>query len=373
MTAPARPPAMRPPSDYSQAPLITIWETTRACDLACIHCRASAQTAPDPRQLGPEEGFRLLDAVRRFGRGLFVMTGGDPLKRPDIADLLAYAMDRGLITALSPSGTPLLTRDRLEPMVRAGLRTVSISVDGSTSAIHDAFRGVPGSFGWSEAGIRVAKDLGLEVQINTTVSRHNLTDLPAVADLVTRVGASRWSVFFLVPTGRGQATDMVSAPEGERVLHWLYDLTKTARFHVKTTEAQHYRRVAIERESAEQGITPAEVLERSRTAGGRFAPGVNSGNGFLFVSHRGDILPSGFLPMPAGNVRTDDLVRVYRDAPLFRTLRDPSQLRGRCAACPYRVVCGGSRSRAYATTGDYLAEDPACSFEPSVGEGFLAA
>ncbi len=372
MTASPRPPSGPPAIDYSRAPLVTIWETTRACDLACIHCRASAQTLPDPAQLTTEEGYRLLDAVRRFGRGIFVMTGGDPLKRPDIADLLAYAMGHGLVTALSPSGTPLLTRDRLEPMVRAGLRTVSISVDGSTAAIHDAFRGVPGSFGWSEAGIRVAKELGLEVQINTTVSRYNLDDLPAVADLVTRAGASRWSVFFLVPTGRGQASDMVSAQEGERVLNWLYDLSKTAPFHVKTTEAQHYRRVAIEREAAEQGITPAEVLERSRTAGGRFAPGVNSGNGFLFISHRGDVLPSGFLPLPAGNVKEDDLVRVYREDPVFRALRDPSRLRGRCAACPYRGVCGGSRSRAFATTGDYLAEDPACPFEPA-GDGDLLA
>ncbi len=373
MSPPSRPPASRLPVDYSQAPLITIWETTRACDLACIHCRASAQTRPDPAQLTTEEGYRLLDAVRRFGRSLFVMTGGDPLKRPDIADLLAYAMDRGLITALSPSGTPLLTRNRLEPMVRAGLRTVSVSVDGSTAAIHDTFRGVPGSFGWSDAGIRAAKELGLEVQINTTVSRYNLHDLPAIADYVTRAGASRWSVFFLVPTGRGQASDMVSAEEGERVLHWLYDLTKTAPFHVKTTEAQHYRRVAIEREAEEQGIPAAEVLERSRTAGGRFAPGVNSGNGFLFISHRGDIQPSGFLPIPAGNVRGEDLVHVYRDHPLFRTLRDPTRLEGRCAACPYRIVCGGSRSRAYATTGDYLGEDPACPFEPRAGEGVLAA
>ena len=373
MTPPARPPRGRPAADYSQAPLVTIWETTRACDLACVHCRASAQTLPDPAQLTPEESFRLLDAVRRFGRGIFVMTGGDPLKRPDTAELFAYATDRGLVTALSPSGTPLLTQDRLEPMVRAGLRTVSISVDGSTAAIHDAFRGVPGSFGWSTAGIRVAKGLGLEVQINTTVSRYNLDDLPAIADLVTRAGASRWSVFFLVPTGRGQAGDMVSAAEGERVLNWLYDLSKTAPFHIKTTEAQHYRRVAIEREATEQGIAPAEVLERSRTAGGRFAPGVNAGNGFLFISHRGDTLPSGVLPRSAGNVRADDLVCVYREAPVFRELRDPSRLHGRCAACPYRIVCGGSRSRAYATTGDYLAEDPACPFEPRAGETALAA
>ena len=373
MTPPARREGGRPILDYSQAPLVTIWETTRACDLACVHCRASAQTEPDPAQLSTEEGYRLLDAVRRFGRSLFVMTGGDPLKRPDIADLLAYAMESGLVTALSPSGTPLLTRDRLEPMVRAGLRMVSISVDGSTAAIHDAFRGVSGSFGWSAAGIRVAKGLGLEVQINTTVSRYNLEDLPAVADLAIRSGASRWSVFFLVPTGRGQTSDMISPQEGEGVLNWLYELSKTAPFHIKTTEAQHYRRVAIERQAAEQGISPAEVLERSRTAGGRFAPGVNAGNGFLFISHRGDILPSGFLPRPSGNVRTDDLVRVYREDPVFRTLRDPSRLHGRCAACPYRVVCGGSRSRAYATTGDYLAEDPACPFEPRADDVALAA
>jgi len=359
--------------DYSAAPFLTIWETTRACDLACIHCRASAQTSRDPSELTTEEGFRLVDAVRRFGRGLFILTGGDPLKRPDIAELAAYAVHRGLVTALSPSGTPLLTRNRLEPIARAGLRVVSISVDGSTAAVHDAFRRVPGSFQWSLAGIRAAKDVGFEVQVNTTVSRYNLADLPAIAELVRGMRATRWSVFFLVPTGRGQAGDMVSPAAGERVLHWLYDLSKTAPFHIKTTEAQHYRRVAIEREAAEKGLTPHEVLARSRTAGGRFLPGINSGNGLLFISHRGEIEPSGFLPLPAGNVRMDDLARVYRDHALFRTLRDPSRLRGRCGVCPYRRVCGGSRARAYAITGDYLAEDPACPFVPSGSEAPLAA
>jgi len=342
-----------------------IWETTRACDLACVHCRASAQAFRDPRELTTGEAFAMIDSLRGFGRPIFVLTGGDPLKRPDIRELAAHAMEAGLPTALSPSGTPLLTRGRLEPIARAGMRTISVSVDGSSAEVHDAFRGVPGSFGWSLAGIQAARELGFDVQINTTVSRHNLADLPAIADLVARVGATRWSVFFLVPTGRGRASDMVSPEEGERVLHWLYELSKTAPFHIKTTEAQHYRRIAIEREAEERGLTPREELDRSRTAGGRFLPGINSGNGFLFISHVGEIEPSGFLPVPAGNVRTDDVATVYRDHPLFRGLRDPERLEGRCGRCPYRVVCGGSRARAYAVTGDWFAEDPACLYRPS--------
>lgn len=349
---------------FSQAPFMAVWEVTRACDLACLHCRAAAMPWRDPGELTTEEGFALLDEARRFGRILFILTGGDPLKRPDVFDLIAHGRSIGLRMALSPSGTPLLTDASLERARQAGADALSISIDGSCPEIHDTFRGVPGSFAWCLAGARSAHELGFHLQVNTTVTRHNVTELGAIADLVTQLGARRWSVFFLVPTGRGEQLQPLSAEGHEQVLAWLFELSKRYPLRIKTTEAQHYRRVVLEQLAREAGATPAEVLALTRSGHGRFLPGINAGKGFVFVSHTGEIYPSGFLPLSCGNVRRDSLVGTYRRHPLFRELRDPERLRGRCRACAFRWVCGGSRARAYAMTGDHLAEDPACAYRP---------
>jgi AdoMet-dependent heme synthase len=357
---------------FAASPLVVIWEVSRACDLACVHCRASAIPARESGELTTSEGLRLVRQLRGFGHPVFVLTGGDPLKRDDIHDLIAGAVAEGLPTYLSPSGTPLLTHAALLRARRAGLSGVSISLDGSCAAVHDRFRGVPGSFDWSLEGAAAAAAVGLRLQINTTLTRHNLADLKAIAALVASLEAQRWTLFLLVPTGRAQAEHQVTAAECERVFAWLYDLSLTAPFKIKTTEGPHYRRVTLEIQArgaaGKAAAGGAGAVGGSVSGGGRFVPGLNDGSGFLFINSLGDIQPSGFLPLTAGNVRRDSPVDVYRHHPIFTALRDPDRLGGRCGRCEYRVTCGGSRARAYGVTGDPLAEDPLCAYEPA-GDG----
>jgi radical SAM protein len=357
---------------FAASPIVVIWEVSRACDLACVHCRASAVPVRESGELTTAEGLRLVRQLRGFGHPVFVLTGGDPLKRDDIHDLIAGAVAEGLPTYLSPAGTPLLTHAALLRARQAGLSGVSISLDGSCAETHDRFRRVPGSFDWSLQGAAAAVALGLRLQINTTLTRHNLSDLKAIASLVASLEAQRWTLFLLVPTGRAQTDQQVTAAECERVFAWLHDLSVTAPFKIKTTEGPHYRRVTLQhqadeiaRSAAAGGADAAAPPHRSVSGGGRFVPGLNDGSGFLFINSRGDIQPSGFLPLTAGNVRRDSPVDVYRSHPIFTALRDPDRLGGRCGRCEYRSTCGGSRARAYGLTGDYLAEDPLCAYEPA--------
>ncbi|MES2359135.1 MAG: TIGR04053 family radical SAM/SPASM domain-containing protein [Gemmatimonadota bacterium] len=360
-------------TDFNESPFIVIWETTQACDLACLHCRASAQPSRDRGELDTAEAKRLMDTVRQFGKPLFVLTGGDPLKRDDTVELVRHGTSIGLRMAMTPSGTPLMTPDVLGRLRDAGLARLAVSLDGSNAAIHDRFRGVSGSFEWTVRMLDAAKKIGLSTQINTTVSSHNLHDVEPIVQFITTLGIALWSVFFIVPTGRARTSDLTTADEFERVFHRLYDLSKTAPFDIKTTAAPHYRRVVLQRQVAERRAGEHDRAATPLTAGVGFsladgvgrARGVNDGNGFLFISHRGDIYPSGFLPMSAGNVRTHDVVDVYRNSPLFRDLRDTDRLEGKCGVCEYRTICGGSRARAYATTGNYLASDPYCSYIPA--------
>ena len=366
------PPSIRS-ADFNESPFIIIWETTQACDLACLHCRASAQPNRDRGELDTAEAKGLLVTARQFGHPLFVLTGGDPLKRNDTVEIVEYGTSIGLRMAMTPSGTPLMTPDVLRSLRDAGLARIAVSLDGSDAAIHDRFRGVAGSFEWTVRMLGAARELGLSTQINTTISSHNLHDLESTMQLISTLEISLWSVFFIVPTGRARASDLITADEFEHVFHRLYDLSKTAPFDIKTTAAQHYRRVVLQRQVAERRSGARSGAVTPLTAGVGFsladgvgrARGVNDGNGFLFISHRGDIYPSGFLPVTAGNVRTHDLVDVYRNSPLFRDLRDTNKLEGKCGVCEYRTVCGGSRARAYATTGNYLASDPYCSYIPA--------
>jgi AdoMet-dependent heme synthase len=370
-------------SDAGARPFLVIWEATRACPLACRHCRASALPDRDPGELSTDEAGELMAQVAAFGHPapLFIITGGDPFQRPDLIELIRRGSALGLPVAVSPSGTPTLTRAALEDVHAAGARAISLSVDGSTAAIHDAFRRVDGVFDLTLAGWRAAREIGLRVQVNTTVTRHNLDDLPDIARLVSDLGAMTWSGFLLVPTGRGATLGALDPAEVEDVLNWLYDMG--AALPTKTTEAHHFRRVVIERRIlAERGADPVAVLGlgaryhalHARSAelgllGGAARPrrapmDVNAGRGFVFVSHVGTVHPSGFLPIGAGNVRDTPLPEIYRDAELFRALRDPTRLSGRCGACEFARVCGGSRSRAYGVTGDPFAEDPWCGYRP---------
>jgi radical SAM protein len=363
--------------DFNRTPFTVAWEVTRACAYACIHCRAEAQPKRDPRELTTDEGFRLIDDLVDVGRPILIITGGDPMMRPDLLDLIRYASGRGLRVALSPTATKLVTRARLEEAREAGVARVQISLDGSRPEVQDAFRGQPGSFQRTLEILDDIRSAGLSLQVGTTVSRYNLDDLDAIDRVVGDYGAVMWSLFFLVPTGRGRQEDMISPQEHERVFNWLYDLSKSASFDVRTTAAQHYRRVVIQRRRREEAPSGAGLLVTG--AGYSFADGlgqsnrgVNDGNGFAFVSHTGDVCPSGFLPLPGGNVRDRSFTDIYRDSPLFRDLRDYTLLKGKCGTCDFREVCGGSRARAYAVTGDYLESDPYCVYQPP-GKGAVDA
>jgi len=362
----------RPPwakLDFDRAPFLVIWETTRACDLACKHCRAEAIAHRDPRELTTDEAKAMLDDVRRFGPIIFVFSGGDALKRPDLPELVRYGSDLGLRMAATPATTPLATREKLAELRDAGLARIAVSLDGSCPEIHDEFRQVDGSFAHGLRILKAARELGMSTQVNTVIARHNVNDLDALCALMGELGIVFWEVFMLVPMGRANRNDMASAKEFEAVFHRLYDLSREAPFDIKATAAPHYQRVVIQRQREERGIQPGDAedpLAVSPEAGdgiGR-ARGVNDGDGFLFISHLGDIMPSGFLPLPAGNVRGDDLVEVYRDHDLFRSLRDRSRITGTCARCEFLPICGGSRARSYWVTGDYLAAEPYCCYVP---------
>lgn len=360
-------------ADFSLAPFTIAWEVTRACAYACLHCRADAQHTRDPQELSTEEGFRLIDQLAEFGSPILVFTGGDPLMRRDLFDLIAYANQKGLRCSLTPTATALPTVERLHQAMAAGIRRLALSLDAPTPAVHDAFRQVPGSWERTMRILRNAHSVGLSAQVNTTISRHNLDMLPEMVPFIAEVGAVQWSLFFLVPTGRAQIPWMISPQEHESLFHWLYDLSQRAPFDIKATAAPMYRRVAIQRQKALQQAGGDPVTFQGagfQYADGLHRPtrGVNDGNGFLFISHLGEIMPSGFLPVRAGNVRTDDVVQIYRRHPLFLDLRDPDKLKGKCGRCSYRDVCGGQRGRAYGVTGDYLETDPACAYEPQGGD-----
>ena len=378
----ARPPAGTMPAlDFARAPFIVIWEVTQACELACRHCRAEARPWRDADELTTDEGRALLNEVRRFGRPLMVLTGGDPAMRPDLGALIRHGTELGLRMTLTPSGTPRMTRDRIRECREAGLQRMAVSLDGSAPGVHDAFRRVPGSYGWTMDIIEGCRAEGVPVQINTTVTRYNLRDLEALEALMGRLEIVLWSVFFLVPTGRGRREDALTARQFEAVFERLYDLSRRASFDIKTTAAPQYRRVVLQRDRAAgrataaiKGVPGAGVGGGSAAApapsgGGieRSAQGVNDGKGLVFISHLGDIYPSGFLPIKTGNVRYHSLVDVYRRSPLFLDLRNGSLLKGKCGRCEFREVCGGSRGRAYAITGDYLATEPYCVYRPSAG------
>jgi radical SAM protein len=347
--------------DFSRQPFVLAWELTRACNLACVHCRAEAQLKRDPAELSTDEAMRLIDDIASFETPpVLILTGGDPMRRPDLIELIRYAADRGIRCTLTPAGTPLASPARLAAARDAGVQRIAVSLDGSTPERHDGFRRVAGSFAWTQAILRTAWKLDLSVQIHTTLARQTLDDLPAIASLVDELGAVVWAVFCLVPTGRGRIADELSPDEYEAVFHWLAERQKTARWELKLTEGYHYRRVALQHDSAATrglGYAAGDGIGRAPKA-------VNAGNGFCFVSHTGDVCPSGFLPIVTGNVRTASVVDLYRNHPVFLALRDPDQLKGKCGRCPYKRLCGGSRSRAYVHTGDFLEADPACAYEP---------
>jgi radical SAM protein len=354
-------------ADFTQAPFTIAWEITRACAFACVHCRADAQHQRDPMELSTDEAFQLIDRIKDFGNPILIFTGGDPMMRRDLFDLIAYASEQGLRCSLTPTATSLPTPARMKQAKEAGIRRLALSLDSPHAETHDAFRQVKGSWERTMRILSHAQEVGLSAQVNTTVSIYNVETLAEMVPFIEKIGAVQWSVFFLVPTGRAQSKWMISPQEHERLFHWLYDLSKTAPFDIKATAAPMYRRVAIQRRKEEAG--GGEITFQGagfQYADGLHRPtkGVNDGNGFLFISHVGDIQPSGFLPITAGNVRSADIVDVYRHSRLFVDLRRPELIKGKCGICEYLDVCGGQRGRAYGITGDYLESDPACAYLP---------
>jgi heme b synthase len=356
-----------------KGPHIVAWESTVACNLACVHCRASAQTAPDPGELTTQEVFDLIDQLADFSQPIFVVSGGEPLMRPDIYDIAAYGTRRGLRVAVSPNGT-LLTPEAVHQLREAGVRRISVSIDGSTAARHDAIRGVPGAFDTAMEGLARCRGAGLGFQLNTTVMRQTRDDLPAVRELAVRIGAEAWHVFMLVPTGRGKIDDEVSPEEYEEILNEIYGMTRHSPIPIRVTCGPHFMRVVAQNrrhDRQEPNLVRPGGNGRSgdgprRHPGGldRTTRGCLAGDGYCFISHRGDVTPCGYFPVVAGNVREKSFQEIYADSPLFRSLRDLEGYGGKCGACEFLRVCGGCRARAYSLTGDYLAEEPYCIYQP---------
>ena len=349
---PGHPPATLDPH---HDPFIVFYETTRACDLACRHCRASAMRRPQPGELDRDAARRLVERLADFDREpIVVFTGGDPMKRDDLIELVALADALDLKPSLAPAATPLVSDDALVSLRDAGLRRVAISLDGPDAASHEALRRIPGSFDESLAAIARCREAGLGVQVNTTVTRHNFDRLPELADVVEAMGAGMWSVFFLVPVGRGLRETRIAPGRYEAAFALLYEVSRHRPFAVKTTEAPFYRRYVLQRGGDPQ-LGPA-----------RAPLGINDGKGVMFIAHDGTIQPSGFLDLPCGRFPDDDVVETYRRHPTFTALRDPDAIKGKCGRCEFRKVCGGSRARAYALTGDPLAEEPDCLYQPTI-------
>ena len=366
--------------DAGERPHVIVWEVTRACQLACKHCRADAFTKPDPRQLTTAEGKKLLDEFAAYGtpRPIVILSGGDAFERPDLEELIAYGTSIGLPIALSPSVTPLLTDERLASVREAGVKAFSLSLDGATAQTHDSFRGIDGTYDATMEAAKLVVKHGFRFQVNTTICKNNLQELPQLLANTIAMRAHMWYLLFLVPMGRGSNLEPLDPEEMEDVLHWLHDVSD--RIAVKVTEAPNYRRVAIQRDEARQAGLPLPergelhqwlMAETDRLLGevtDRRPPrppiGVNSGRGFAFVDHIGDVYPSGFLPYRCGSVKEQSFHEIYSNAPMMQALRDPSSYSGKCSVCDFNWICGGSRARAHAMLGDPLASDPTCVYQP---------
>ncbi|MDD4869899.1 MAG: radical SAM protein [Kiritimatiellae bacterium] len=338
---------------HEQILRVVAWETTRRCELQCLHCRGSARNQDYPGELSTEEGFRLIDGIAAFSKPILILTGGEPMTRPDIYDLASHATSCGLRVVMAPCG-PLINANTVQLIKQSGIQRISISLDGATTETHDAFRGVKGAFESAIRGIKHAKEAGIEFQINTTVTRHNVAELPDILQLAIELGAFALDIFFLVPTGRGTALKQmeISPEQYERALQWIAETSKHVPIKVKTTCAPHFARI-----------------QTSLSGRRGHASGCMGGRGFVFVSHRGIIQPCGFLDLACGDLRKENFNfrKIYEESEIFRKLRNIDNYGGKCGYCEYRYVCGGCRARGYVQSGDYLAEEPSCTYVPKAG------
>ncbi len=350
------------PRDYAQNPMLVYWEMTQACALACRHCRAEAMPTRHPLELTTLESKTLLRQITAFGNPMphLILTGGDPLARPDLFEMIDEARALGIDVSITPSATQNLTREIIAELREHGIQSLGLSLDGSSASRHDAVRGIPGCFDWTMRAARLAAEFDMPIQVNTLVAEETADDLAATYELLKSIRVMRWSLFFLIAVGRGRVLQPVSPERGEEIMNWVFDLARTAPFSIKTTEAPSYRRIALNRMRGD-GMPPIQI-ERTSVYNGF---GIRDGHGIMFISNTGDIYPAGFLPLSAGNVRHTPLVEAYRSSTLFKGLHDPNQFKGKCGRCEYRAICGGSRARAFAAFGDPLESDPFCPYEPN--------
>lgn len=372
--------------DLNERPFLLVWEVTRACQLVCRHCRADAQFVPDPFQLSTSEAKALLDDLAGYGppRPMLILSGGDAFERADLAELIQYGTDAGLAISLSPSVTSKFTDERLAEVRAAGTKAMSLSLDGATAATHDHFRGIDGTFDQTIAAAKLIGKHGFRFQVNTTICADNLAELPQILETVIGMQAHMWYLLFLVPMGRGSHLAPLSPEQEEDVLNWLHDVSDW--ISVKVTEAPNYRRIVLQRDAEADGRVArggnpapvrgslydqllAETIQRlgkpTKRKVRRPPVGVNSGRGFAFIDHVGHVHPSGFLPHDAGSIRDRSFREIYREDPTFKALRDPARYSGKCSVCEFNDVCGGSRSRALAMTGNMLGSDPTCPYQPT--------
>jgi radical SAM protein with 4Fe4S-binding SPASM domain len=400
-----------PASKKEYTPRLIFWEVTKGCNLRCIHCRATATELMSPADLPTKQALNIISQIADFGSPILVLSGGEPLYRQDIFQLAEYATSRGLRTALATNGT-LVTKDIAEKVKKAGIKRVSISLDGSDAITHDTFRGIPGAFEAAVYGMRNLQELGVSVQINTTIARHNAHQLPDVLDLARRLGADALHTFLLVPVGCGvdiAAEQMVAPEEYERMLNWFYDQSLTGDIELKATCAPHYFRVLRQRRAADRmagretappvashphQIGPTDMTMPGSTGislkpnGGSpvghsghpsghpgdmnaMTKGCLAGTGVCFISHEGEVFPCGYLPAIAGDLRKQSFAEIWNDSAVFGQLRDDDNLKGKCGCCEFRHVCMGCRARAYAATGDFLAEEPFCVYEPGTSNQII--
>jgi heme b synthase len=339
---------------------LVAWETTRTCNLACIHCRAAALDRPYENELTTEESFRLFDNIATFASPIIILTGGEPLLRPDIFDIAAYGNEKGFRMTMAVNGT-LLTPEIARKMKESGIQRISISIDGATAASHDAFRQVKGAFDGALHGVTHAREAGLDFQINTTITKQNLEELPAIQDLVVSLGAVAHHIFLLVPMGRGKdiAEESISAKQYEKTLHWFYEQKDKVDLQLKATCAPHYYRILRQRAKSEGLDVDFQTFGLDAVTRGCLG-----GVGFAFISHVGQVQPCGYLELDCGNVREKPFREIWENSPIFRNLRDFEKYEGKCGQCKYVRVCGGCRARAYESTGNYLAPEPLCLYQP---------
>lgn len=350
-----------PPSHGKGNPLrLVAWETTRNCNLSCVHCRAAATNGPYKGELNTSQGFKLLGEIAEVGKPIIILTGGEPLLRDDIFDLAKHGDKLGLRMVMAPNGT-LITPRVAEKMAASGIRRISASIDGATKAFHDKFRGVAGAFDAAIRGIEYVKAAGIEFQINTTITKSNLDQIPKILELAERLGAVAHHIFLLVPTGRGKyiVDQAIDAKEYEATLNWFYDQREKTPLQLKATCAPHYYRILRQRAKAEGKTISFQTHGLDAVTRGCLA-----GTGFCFISHTGVVQPCGYTDVKCGDITQTTFDEVWNHSPVFLKLRDFKQLEGKCGACEYRAVCGGCRARAFEASGNYMAEEPLCAFQP---------